>query len=380
MSEAIPASGTVHWLGTGLSTGSGLRVLTGTADKVVVWARTEAKAEALLARLDLTGQASVAEFSLAALEQALRPGDVVVSMLPAAQHPDVLRTCISGGAHFACTSYVSASIAALAPAAAEASTVVLTEAGLDPGIDHLLAHQLVAQARAAIGDGPAEVDFTSYCGGIPAVPNAFRYRFSWAPRGVLSALREPATYIEDGERRQVSRPWEVTRPHTVDGNEFEVYPNRDSIPFIDQYAIPAGWQLRTFVRGTLRLDGWKQAWAGVFAELITADDKRLDSLAKELAAEYPSTEADADRVVLVVSIDARSADQSWAGRYELDLIGDAEETAMARCVSLPLAFGITRILDGQLAPGLHRAAEEPAEVRRWLSFLRDHGIDCVFRS
>jgi saccharopine dehydrogenase-like protein len=380
MSEGIPASGTVHWLGTGLSTGSGLRVLTDTAEQVVVWARTEAKAEALLARLDLTGQASVAEFSLPALEQALRPGDVVVSMLPAAQHPDVLRTCVSGGAHFACTSYVSASIAALVPAAAEAGTVVLTEAGLDPGIDHLLAHQLVAQARAAIGDGPAEVDFTSYCGGIPAVPNAFRYRFSWAPRGVLSALREPATYIEDGERRQVSRPWEVTRPHTVDGNDFEVYPNRDSIPFIDQYAIPDGWQLRTFVRGTLRLDGWKQAWAGVFAELITADDKHLDSLAKELAAEYPSTEADADRVVLVVGIDARSADQSWAGRYELDLTGDAKETAMARCVSLPLAFGITRILDGQLAPGLHRAAEEPAEVQRWLSFLRDHGIDCVFRS
>lgn len=378
MSEPIPSSGTIHWIGTGLSTGSGLRVLAD-AGHVVLWARTEQKARDRLRQLGLASQVQAAEFSLSALQAELRPGDVVVSMLPASEHPALLRLCVPHGAHFACSSYVSEPILAEVPAAARAGVVVLTEAGLDPGIDHLLAHQLVARGRAAIGDEAAVAAFTSYCGGIPAVPNEFRYRFSWAPRGVLSALCEPARYIEDGQRKQASRPWEAVRPEAVDGHDFEVYPNRDSIPFIAQYGIPSGWRMQTFVRGTLRLDGWSQAWADVFAELKDGDSKRIDELARELAAKYPSTAADADRVVLAVTLNARSDQRNWSGQYLLDLTGDQTESAMARCVSLPLAFGVMEIERGRMAPGLHRAAEGAAEAQRWLDFLREHGIDCLLR-
>jgi len=379
MPEPIPPSGTVHWLGAGLSTGSGLRVLGDATDRLVLWARTERKASDCLSRLGLTGRATAAGFSVPALAAALRPGDVVVSMLPASQHAGLVRLCVSHGAHFACSSYVSESILAEVPGAAQAGVVVLTEAGLDPGIDHLLAHVLIAQARTAIGDGAAAADFTSYCGGVPAVPNAFRYRFSWAPRGVLSALREPASYVADSERKQVRYPWEATERLAVNGEEFEAYPNRDSIGFIAQYGVPSDWQLRTFVRGTLRLDGWSDAWASVFAELKDGDGDRVDELAKELAAKYPSTAADLDRVVLAVSLQVRSDERNWSGEYLLDLTGYQAESAMARCVSLPLAFGVMQIKDGAMAPGLHRAAEEPEGAQRWLDFLREHGIDCVFR-
>ena len=165
----------------------------------------------------------------------------------------------------------------------------------------------------------------------------------------------------------------------MNGEDFEVYPNRDSIPFIAQYRIPPSWRMQTFVRGTLRLDGWSEAWAGVFAELKEGDSDRIDRLAKELAADYPSTAADADRVVLSVALNTRSGQRSWSGQYVLDLTGDQAETAMARCVSLPLAFGVLQIRRGRMAPGLHRAAEDPAEAQRWLDFLPTHGIDCLFR-
>ncbi|MDQ2956502.1 MAG: saccharopine dehydrogenase NADP-binding domain-containing protein [Actinomycetota bacterium] len=375
MSERSAASGTVHWIGTGLSTGSGLRLVAEQADRVLVWGRSVAKAAACIQRLGLPDAASPHAFELAALQAELRPGDVVVSMLPATEHLALVRLCIAGQAHFACSSYVSAEILAEVPAAEQAGVVLLTEAGLDPGLDHVLAHLLVEAARAEVGTDAQAVEFISHCGGIPAVPNDFKYRFSWAPRGVLTALLSQARYIEHGEQQLSERPWQATRPQVFNGESFEVYPNRDSLPFIAQYDLPVGWQLDTFMRGTLRLDGWRDAWSAVFAELPTAGAERISELATDLAGRYPTTEDDLDRVVLVVALSARGADgRSWAGQYLLDLVGEHGESAMARCVSVPLAFGIGEILTGRTSAGLHRAAETAAEAARWLAFCAEHGI------
>ncbi|MFI9615081.1 saccharopine dehydrogenase family protein [Streptomyces sp. NPDC052023] len=374
--ERVPASGTVHWIGAGLSTGSGLVMLCDTAERVRLWHRTQDRAAGALDRLGLTGRAEPRAYTLPALTAELTPGDVVVSMLPAPEHAGLLAACVAGNAHFACSSYVSEAVLDQVRAATRAGLVVLTEAGLDPGIDHLFAHSLVARARAAIGESdPASYHFTSYCGGVPAVPNDFRYRFSWAPAGVLNALRTPARYIEDGEERVAERPWEATRPHTVGGETFEVYPNRDSVPFIAQYELPPAWTPRTFVRGTARLEGWLRAWTAVFEELRAGDDARIGALAAELARRYPTTAADRDRVVLAVRLDVRgAAGRTWSGGHLLDLEGDEQESAMARCVSRPLAVGVRHVLDGSLPPGLSRAAGTAARSGEWLDELTDAGI------
>ncbi|MET9905270.1 saccharopine dehydrogenase family protein [Streptomyces sp. NPDC006476] len=382
MADRVAASGTVHWIGAGLSTGSGLARLCDSAPRVRLWHRTEERAAEALGRLGLTGRAEPRAYTLPALTAELAPGDVVVSMLPAPEHTGVLAACVAAGAHFACSSYVSDAVLEQVPQAAKAGLVVLTEAGLDPGIDHLFAHSLVARAREVVGDATAaSYAFTSYCGGIPAVPNDFRYRFSWAPAGVLNALRSPARYLEDGVAVTAHRPWEVTRPHVLDGETFEVYPNRDSVPFVEQYGLPAAWQARSFVRGTLRLEGWLRAWESVFEELKGGDDARIAALARELADRYPTTDADRDRVVLAVSLDVRAEEgRSWSGSYLLDLVGDARESAMARCVSRPLALGVRHILDGTLPAGLNRAAETAARSERWLGELAEEGLEFSLRA
>ncbi|MGC9537351.1 saccharopine dehydrogenase C-terminal domain-containing protein [Streptomyces sp. UG1] len=243
----------------------------------------------------------------------------------------------------------------------------------------LLAHDVSAR-EAVDGDTGASYRLTSYCGGVPAVPNDFRYRFSWAPAGVLGALRAPARYIQDGAETVAERPWEVTRRHVVDDEAFEVYPNRDSVPFVEQYGLPDAWKPQTFVRGTLRLEGWLRAWDGVFEELKAGDDTRIAALAGELAAAYPTTDADRDRVVLAVSLDVRGdAGRSWSGSYLLDLVGDEEESAMARCVSRPLALGVRHILDGSLPAGLNRAAETAARSAQWLRELALEGVEFTLR-
>ncbi|WP_327726865.1 saccharopine dehydrogenase NADP-binding domain-containing protein [Streptomyces sp. NBC_00487] len=381
MTEVVPASGTVHWVGAGLSTGSGLAALCDTAARVRLWHRTEERAEGALAALGLAGRAEPRAFTLPALVAEQAPGDIVVSMLPAPDHAPLLDACVGARAHFACSSYVSDAVLELVPAAGAAGLTVLTEAGLDPGIDHLFAHSLIARATEAIGpETAASYTLTSYCGGVPAVPNDFRYRFSWAPAGVLNALRSPARYIEDGAETTADRPWTATRPHAVDGESFEVYPNRDSVPFVAQYGLPPAWKPQTFVRGTLRLDGWLTAWAPVFAELAGDDDQRIAALARELAARYPTTDADRDRVVLAVSLDVHAGSgEAWSGRYLLDTVGTERESAMARLVSRPLALGVGHILDGSLPTGLSRAAETGERSQAWLGELERAGIDFSLR-
>ncbi|MFS8096763.1 saccharopine dehydrogenase NADP-binding domain-containing protein [Lentzea alba] len=380
MPDLTTPTGRVHWIGTGMSTGSGLGLVCEGAN-TVLWGRTEQKAADCLAKLGLTGKAKTAAFTPEALAAELTQGDVVVSMLPATEHPALVRLAVERGAHFTCSSYLSPGIAEHADAATDRGLVVLTECGLDPGIDHLLGHELVRQAKAFAGDRPATVRFTSYCGSNPAVPNDFRYRFSWAPRGVLTALLSPARLIEDDEPKDVARPWEAVTTETVGGEEFEVYPNRDSVPFVRTYAFPETWRLAKFVRGTLRIAGWREAWQPVFAELATGDDARITELANELAQRYPTTAEDHDRVVMSVKLEVRTDDgDTWAGEYALDVTGDATEAATPRTVSVPLGLAILDVLGGRVAPGLHQATDDPELVRRWLDLLAAQGITASFTS
>src|SRR5262245_22189346 len=126
MAETLTASGTVHWIGSGLSTGGGVRVLCDAADRLVLWARSDDKARQCLRRLGLEDRATPAALSFQALADAIRPGDIVVSMLPAVEHAELLRLCIAERAHFACSSYSSPDLIAGGQAAQRAGTVVLS--------------------------------------------------------------------------------------------------------------------------------------------------------------------------------------------------------------------------------------------------------------
>ncbi|MGP3982046.1 saccharopine dehydrogenase C-terminal domain-containing protein [Streptomyces sp. KR80] len=379
MAELITPTGRVHWIGTGMSTGSGLGLVCEGAS-TVLWGRTVEKAETCLARLGLQGKAATRAYDAESLAAELAAGDIVVSMVPVTEHPTLVEIALEQGAHFVCSSYVSPGISLHAGTAVRRGSVLLTEIGLDPGIDHLLAHALVRKAKEVTGDLSATVRFTSYCGANPAVPNDFRYRFSWAPRGVLTALLTPARLIEDSVERVVDRPWEAVAPRVVGSETFEVYPNRDSVSFIETYAFPAAWTVDTFVRGTMRLDGWSAAWKPIFDELPVATHERITELAEELAARYPTTPADHDRVVMSVKLDVEmDTGQAWSGEYVLDAVGDATEGATPRLVSVPLACAILDIADGRMGPGLHQASDTSETAQRWLNFLRVHGISATYR-
>jgi saccharopine dehydrogenase-like NADP-dependent oxidoreductase len=154
------------------------------------------------------------------------------------------------------TSYVSEEMQALDGAAKRAGVTLLNEIGVDPGIDHMSAMRIIGAVRQRRGK---IVAFKSYCGGLPAPEdndNPFGYKFSWAPRGVLLASRNGARYLLDGRRVEI-RPERLFRDMHVlqveDFEDFEAYPNRDSIAYIDIYGLEG---IETLYRGTLRNMGW----------------------------------------------------------------------------------------------------------------------------
>lgn len=360
---------TIHWVGTGLSAIPGLRRLLGGKTPVAVWNRTVDKAREAVG--DLT--TDIREYTSQALARAVRPGDVVVSMLPADQHPAVARICIENRAHFVSSSYISPEMAALEQAAMDAGVALVNEVGLDPGIDHLMAHDLVADYRPVAQPGD-RISFTSYCGGIPRHPNPFRYKFSWSPLGVLRALRSPSRSIRDGQVRDVDRPWHAIESYDAPlprPERFEVYPNRDSTAFVGQYGFSPDWTIHEFVRGTLRLEGWAQAWAPVFAEVegLTGPegDARLREMAEDFWTQHAYDEGEPDRVVLFVRLAASRAGQPvFDKEWVLDAQGDENGTAMAQLVSIPVALAVETVLAGGFPPGVHAAPDDAAIVHRWL--------------
>ncbi|MGY6412400.1 MAG: saccharopine dehydrogenase C-terminal domain-containing protein [Alkalilacustris sp.] len=364
---------TIHWCGTGLSTVPGLRRLIAAGEqKVVVWNRTVAKAAEAVG--DLTDD--IRAFDPEALRGALAPGDVVVSMLPADRHVELAQMAIAAGTHFVSSSYIAPEMRALDADARAAGVALVNEVGLDPGIDHLMAHDLVEAYRASGVHTPHTVlSFTSYCGGVPKVPNDFRYKFSWSPLGVLKALRSPSRSLRDFEVLEAGRPWEALSRYDAPlptPESFEVYPNRDSLPFMAQYRFDPDWRVREFVRGTLRLDGWAEAWDGVFREVerLTGPegDARLAEMADGFWRAHAYAEGEADRVVLFVSLKAeRDGAAVWHQSWAMDAWGDARGSAMARLVSHPVALAVMAAARGDLPAGVQAAPHGPVLLNAWLA-------------
>ena len=363
---------TIHWCGTGLSAIPGLRALIEDGLDVKVWNRTASKAQEAIG--DLTD--NIAAYDMDALSNELSAGDVVVSMLPGDHHAPLAKCAIANRAHFVSSSYIAPEMRDLDRAAKEAGVCLVNEIGLDPGIDHLMAHKLVELYRKSDAFDPAnELGFISYCGGIPKVPNPFRYKFSWSPLGVLKALRSPSKSIKFGVEFSVDRPWDAISSYEAPlptPETFEVYPNRDSLPFMAQYHFDPEWNVREFVRGTLRLNGWADAWADVFSEIETlsgeAGDTRLKEMSDQFWAENAYGKNDPDRVVLCVSLQAEQNGKTvWHQTYAMDAWGTEASTAMARLVSKPVSFGIKAVLANQIPTGFTAAPDDPKLVDAWLS-------------
>ena len=369
----------IHWLGTGLSAIPGLRMLIENGHSVVVYNRTVDKAIEALSGVN--GDYQVVPFSLEAVKKYTIAGDVVVSMLPGNFHVPVAELCLSMDVHFVSSSYISDEMRSLNDAAKEKNLCVVNEVGLDPGIDHSMSHALVEDYRSSsIFSKENSHSFLSYCGGLSDVPNDFCYKFSWSPLGVLKALMSTSVSIRDSEVYTVTKPWESVEiyplPMPWGEDEFEVYPNRDSLPFIEQYKMHEGFKIDQFVRGTLRYKGWKSAWSDIFSEVDSLDparsEERLTEISDDLWNNYSYKEDEVDRVILTVELKVENESEVvWHKQFLLDTLGNSKGSAMAQLVSCSVALAVEAVLSNEISSGVTAAPHQNELVNRWLKQADD---------
>ena len=107
--------------------------------------------------------------------------------LPARFHIEVAKDCVTYNKHMVTASYVSEEMQALNEAVKEKGLVFMNEIGLDPGIDHMSAMQIIDRIH---DHGAKMLLFESFTGGLVAPEsdtNLWNYKFTWNPRNVVLA-------------------------------------------------------------------------------------------------------------------------------------------------------------------------------------------------
>jgi saccharopine dehydrogenase-like NADP-dependent oxidoreductase len=179
-------------------------------------------------------------------------------------------------------------MAALGAQAAAKNLIFLNESGLDPGIDHMSAMQIIDQIRK---DGGEITSFKSFCGGLVAPEsdnNPWGYKFTWNPRNVILAGQGTVKYLLEGRYKYLPyhRLFGSSENVDVDGyGHFDAYANRDSLSYRSVYGLE---NIPTILRGTLRKHGFCNAW-NVLVQLGITDDSYLIENVKDLTyAEFIS--------------------------------------------------------------------------------------------
>ncbi|MDZ7740289.1 MAG: saccharopine dehydrogenase C-terminal domain-containing protein [Bacteroidota bacterium] len=285
---------------------------------------------------------------------------------------------------------------------------------MDPGIDHMSAMRIIDHVHNK--DGKIE-EFYSITGALPAKKdNPFNYKFSWSPKGVILASGNDAHYLKRGAEKYVPPKdlfkdvFSVNFPKV---GELQVYPNRDSMPYIDLYNIP---ETKTMFRGTFRHPGWCESLDAIKA-LNLIDDAKVEysgksfaeflamqaglnsggDLKQQIRDKYPEVsehaigalewlglfeekdmgrgedsafEITSDIMIAKMEMDPNEKDMvvmqhtflaSYPGGKKevikssmLDYGTLADDTAVARTVALPAAMGVEMILKGEIAvTGVH---------------------------
>lgn len=335
MMEEQPMTGNILLLGSGLVTEPLVEYLLKLDDvRLTIATLEEDKARAMVKGNQKADVVYMDAGNQEDLDSRVRDYDLVISLLPAPMHPGVARSCLKHRKNMLTASYVSPAMKTFDDDARDAGLLFLNELGLDPGIDHMSAMRIIEHVE---NSGGTITGFRSYCGGLPAPEantNPLGYKFSWAPRGVLSAATNDARYLWNGAISDVAgkdlfRSFESL---AVQDLIFEAYPNRNSMPYIDLYGLR---NADTMFRGTLRYPGWCRAFrALVDAGYLDQTERRLSvktyaELARLLAGDRPGDPRAlmAEKTGLPPS-DPAIETMRWLGLFSEDPLYPGEKTIL----------------------------------------------------
>ena len=258
-------------------------------------------------------------------EEAIKSADIVISMLPARFHVEVAKDCISYGKNLVTASYISDEMQDLNKEVIEKGLVFMNEIGVDPGIDHMSAMQVIDTIR---DKGGKLMLFESFTGGLIAPEsddNLWNYKFTWNPRNVvLAGQGGAAEFLQEGLHKYIpyNRLFRRTELIKIKGyGEFEVYANRNSLKYQKVYGFK---DILTLYRGTIRRVGFSRAW-NIFVQLGMTDDSYTIPNSENLSyREYvnlflPYSPTDSIELKLRHNLKIDQDDLIWKKLKEIDI-------------------------------------------------------------
>ncbi len=258
-------------------------------------------------------------------QEAIKESDLVISMLPARFHIEAAKDCLLFGKHLVTASYVSKEMQALDSEVKEKGLVFMNEIGVDPGIDHMSAMQVIDRIRDG---GGKMLMFESFTGGLVAPEsddNLWHYKFTWNPRNVVIAGQGGAAeFIQEGTYKYIPyhRLFRRTEFLEIEGyGRFEAYANRNSLKYRSIYGLE---DVLTLYRGTIRRVGFSKAW-NIFVQLGMTDDSYSIPNSEDLSyREYvnlflPYSPTDSVELKLRHNLKIDQDDLLWDKLLELDI-------------------------------------------------------------
>ena len=330
----------------------------------------------------------------------IQKADLVISLLPPSLHILIAKDCITNFKNLLTASYVDEEIRKLSSQIEKNNLFFLCEMGLDPGIDHMSAMQIIHKIKDAGGNITV---FRSHAGGLVAPEsddNPWHYKISWNPANVVKAGSAGAVFLQGGQVKKTSYRdlfQETGRVEIKPLGQYAWYPNRDSLAYIPVYGLESA---RDFIRTTLRHPdfcmGWKDLvnagltndetpvpieiktvseWSKPLLPFLNNDNKKLyeqlglfnnDPLPEVpryssrilqtlLEKNWKMKETDKDMILMLHEFEYVLNDQNHVLRSSLVVKGEnAVRTAMARTVGLPLGIAAKLILENKITlHGLH---------------------------
>jgi saccharopine dehydrogenase-like NADP-dependent oxidoreductase len=268
---------------------------------------------------------------------AIQGAHVVISVLPPHLHVLVANICLEEKKHLLTASYVSPEMKLLDGPARENNLLFLNECGLDPGLDHMSALQIIDRIKSV---GGKLISFESFTGGLIAPEtdpsNPWRYKFTWNPRNVVMAGQGTAKFLQQGQFKYIPYQQlfrELTQVTVPGYGDFEGYVNRDSLKYRKAYGLPG---IQTMVRGTLRYKGYCSAWNILVQLGCTEDTWKMDAVGSMTHADfinsflsYDPLRSAEEKICRRLNLDLKSPELGclkWSGFFDEERIGLDEGT------------------------------------------------------
>ncbi len=258
-------------------------------------------------------------------ESAVKTADIVISMLPARFHIEVAKDCLKFNKNMVTASYVSEDMQKLDEEVKASGLTFMNEIGVDPGIDHMSAMQVIDRIK---NKGGKVIMFESFTGGLVAPEsddNLWHYKFTWNPRNVVVAGQGGAAkFIQEGKYKYIPYQRLFRRTEFLRVPKFGMFEgiaNRDSLKYREIYGLQG---IPTLYRGTLRRVGFSKAW-NVFVQLgLTDDTYVLDNTEDMSYREFinsflPYSPTDSVELKLRHNLKIDQDDLIWEKLLELDL-------------------------------------------------------------